>query len=265
MQTRLLVAPDHPMFIPDISGEHLKDGEMIVNGLLKLVLKASSEHRERLVIISPDAVRLHHRFAVATGEQFLRTFASNTKHEHIVNLAFPGDTSFAKTLPMTALDMKVPVEVYTQENQVTAIDNAALSLLYYADQVGWHPKVTIVSLSDLPARKYTDFAKALAHAIQSEQMSTALCVLGHVPMEETTWLSTLLAAQDRRTQLERLVSAVATTSTDEDEHIADLHLGMMLALYLAIASHEICVSGAPEYHPLAADVVHDMGYAVGYY
>jgi len=174
-----MIAPAHQMFIPEIGGEALKSVEMTVNGILKLALWAKSKELDRLIIISPKAPLLHHRFSAAGGETLERHFEDNQGKGKQVDLTFDVDESFLKILTIQANDKKVQLDVYREEaGPVSAIDNGSLSFLYYAKEVGLLPHVVLLGLSDLGEEHYKNYGRAISDTLKVEQGTTGLLALG---------------------------------------------------------------------------------------
>lgn len=150
------------MFIPAIGGESLKDVEKTVNAFLKLSIKIHALNPDFLVLISPDAPLLHNRFSLATGDFLARVFSSNTALEEIVEVTMPVASGEISEITSLAMEQKVQLDPYTQEHNVTAIDNGSLALLYYLSKVKCFPQTLLFGVSDMGVAKHQAFGKALS-------------------------------------------------------------------------------------------------------
>lgn len=176
MLSLLAVAPSSPMFIPQVSGEEITKVEHTVNGLLKLVIKIHALQPDYLVLLSPEAPRLHHRFSLAGGAFLGRVFAAHDDMGQVTEVTFPIPNEEFSSLCSYGFEHKIQVEAYEQKNGVTAIDNASLSFLYYLSQVKCFPKTLLLGMSDLGEDKYKILGKSVRAWIESKEQKKVVVV-----------------------------------------------------------------------------------------
>lgn len=177
MLTTLAIVPDHPVCIPDIGGDHIREVEQSVNGLMKLALKLHAEKTDLLVCVSSGLPLLHHRVLLGKGREYVRFFASNTVEGREIHLQFPGSLELYTPLELMISDKKVPVEGYVQESDAVAIDNALLSFLFYCSSIGFLPQVAVVGPSDLSPAKHHAVGRAIGELLKVQDTVTSAVVL----------------------------------------------------------------------------------------
>lgn len=176
------VAADYPALIPHVSGKEIVRFEKSVNGLLKVILKAKSMGIEHIIILSPQAPRLHHRYASSGNNMLVRSFASELTEKEILLEFFP-DIDVARYLALFCFDAKVGYEELASDNKIQAIDDGSLSLLYYAKECGWNPTVTIVSHSDIGSMHMQRLGKAIGKMSSVVEKNMGIFALGELKNE----------------------------------------------------------------------------------
>lgn len=179
MLTTVAIVPDHPVCIPDIGGEYIKEVEQSVNGLMKLAIKLHAEKVGLLVCLSSGLPILHHRLAFAKGDEFVRFFESNTVEGREVHMTFPGATDLYTSAELMLKDQKVPLEGFVQEHKTVAIDNSLLSFLFYCHSIAYYPELLVLGGSDLSTAKHYAAGKAIGNMLRVQQdISSAVILSG---------------------------------------------------------------------------------------
>ncbi len=175
------IVPDHPVLIPEIAGEALVQVEETVNALLKLALKIHADSPDTLIILSPKAPILHKRHSISLCKDYVRNFASHLDPTKTITLQFQGTPSddIEKMIEM-ALTHKVILEGYTQEHNCVAIDDAALSLMYYLHRIESTVKVVVIGVSDMGLDGQMILGSALREFCDAKKEKIAVACLGHV-------------------------------------------------------------------------------------
>lgn len=177
MLTTVAVVPDTPACIPDIGGEHIKELEQSVNGLMKLAIKLNAEKTDLLVCITSGLPIMHHRLLIAKGHEYVRFFASNIEEGREIHMKFPGATGLYTPLELMISDQKVPAEGFMQEGKAVAIDNTLLSFLFYCHAIEWYPEIAIIGVSDLSTAKHQAAGKALGRLLNAQENVTSAIIL----------------------------------------------------------------------------------------
>lgn len=247
------LVPTSPMFIPEISGESLKAVEKTVNGFLKLVIKIHALAPDYLVLLSPEAPRLHHRFSLATGAFVGRVFSSNVQPSEIVEITFPVPSEEVSVFSSYAFQHKIQVEQYQSEQGISAIDNASLSILYYLSKVSCFPKTLLLGMSDFGMEKYTTLGDAVLQWAES-MPDKKVVVLSVADIDQ---LDGVLASE-----LSHLVISMRTW----ERPVSDVEILAQSSLWPQSYFLEgVLGKRHPEFHLLGNDVFEDRSFQVGYF
>ncbi|PIV90472.1 hypothetical protein COW46_03115 [Candidatus Gracilibacteria bacterium CG17_big_fil_post_rev_8_21_14_2_50_48_13] len=186
MLTTVALVPDHPVCIPDIGGDHIREVEQSVNGMMKLALKLHAEKTDLLVCVSAGLPMLHHRVLLGKGREYVRFFGSNTHPDREIHLQFPGALELYTPLELMISDKKVPAEAYVQESDAIAIDNGLLSFLFYCSSIGFLPQIALVGPSDLSTEKHRAVGRAIGELLNVQENVTSAVILCGSSLAGTT-------------------------------------------------------------------------------
>lgn len=176
-----IIAPDHPVLIPEIGGDTLQEVEESVNALLKLALLVHRDSPDLIILISPMAPILHKRYSLSFGEELVRTFAPQTSPEDVVQVVCKGMPSEMKQeFEEAMIANNIALDGYVQENNITAIDDAALPLLYYLQRIELNTPAAIIGTSDTGILGHHHLGDALGKFARDSKLKVSLVTLGHM-------------------------------------------------------------------------------------
>lgn len=247
------------MFIPEISGETLKEVEKTVNAFLKLSIKIHALNPDFLVLVSPDAPLLHNRFSLATGDFLARVFSSNLNPNDIIEITTPIASGEIASFSSIAMEQKIQIDPYTQEHNVVAIDNGSLSLLYYLSKVKCFPQTLLLGVSDMGVSKHQKLGKAISEwADQKTDKKVAVVSFGEIGLlneEHSSLFKETLESGE--------ISPYIEKGSLEDAVNSGSNLFMPLVVLDSLMKNNWNTS--PKLHLLGEDMYDHKGFYTGYF
>lgn len=168
------LTPHAPILLPSIGGGHQKRVEKTTEGFTSLCQELKEVDPEALILITPHGPLHSEQLTLFTGKRVRGSFSSFGYPE--IGLTISLSQRIEEALKGSSLERHLS---YLQEGDADyVLDHGALVPLYFLQEAGLNPEVTLLSMGLMEYQELFSFGERLAKQIESLGLRTAILASG---------------------------------------------------------------------------------------